>query len=453
MFHRRRWLPALVAIWIGAGSVGVSTDDWPQWRGLAGVGVTAETGLPLMWSDTEHVAWRVKLPGMGVSTPVVAGGRVFATGQTGSGSRREGNHPSFVQGEAASGSGERMLGGRARDTSIGTPSPAVAFVVSAHQWSDGRQIWQHALAADGPLPAVHDKHNLATPSPVTDGETVVALFATGQAVALDASTGTVRWTRHLGRDYAPFEINWGHASSPVLHGDLVIFLCYHEPASYLLALDKRTGRLRWKRDRQPGAVSYSTPLVVSSGGRSMLVVNSTQGIEAYDATTGDPMWLVKEEHRFAVPTPVHHDGVIYTTRGYRSSPALAIRLGGTGDVSASHVLWRAPTGGPYVSSFVYYDGLLYMATELGIVTAVDPATGTAVWRDRIGGIFSASPVAGDGKIYLVSETGQTVVLGAGRVPRVLARNTVSARLTASPAISNGRLILRGDDELIAIGPR
>ena len=116
-------------------------------------------------------------------------------------------------------------------------------------------------------------------------------------------------------------------------------------------------------------------------------------------------------------------------------------------------LWRAPTGGPYVSSIVYDDGLLYMATELGIVSAVDPATGTALWRDRIGGIFSASPVAGDGKIYLASETGETVVLAAGRLPKVLARNTVNARLTASPAISSGRLILRGDDELIAIGPR
>ena len=172
MFHRVRSLPVLLAIAVGAGSVCVSADDWPQWRGPAGLGVSSETGLPLTWSDTERVAWRVKLPGMGVSTPVVAGDRVFVTGQTGSGSRREGNHPSFVQGEAAAGSGERMLGGRAPATAE-TSSIAVRFVVSAHRWSDGHQIWQQAIAAEGPLPAVHDKHNLATPSPVTDGAIVV----------------------------------------------------------------------------------------------------------------------------------------------------------------------------------------------------------------------------------------------------------------------------------------
>jgi outer membrane protein assembly factor BamB len=238
-----------------------------------------------------------------------------------------------------------------------------------------------------------------------------------------------------------------------VHGDQAIFLCYHEPAAYLLALDLRTGRLRWKRDRQPGALSYSTPLVVTGQGRTTIVVNSTQGIEAYEAATGEPLWYVKEEHRFAVPMPVYFDGVVYATRGYRSSRALAIRLGGSGDVSGSHIVWRAPAGGPYVSSYVFYDGLLYMGTELGIVSAVDPATGTAVWRDRVGGIFSASPVAGDGKIYFVSETGETIVLAAGRVPRVLARNPIDARLTASPAVSRGRLILRGDDELIAVGGR
>jgi outer membrane protein assembly factor BamB len=433
------------------GSVGVAADDWPQWRGPEGIGVSAESGLPVTWSNTERLAWRVKLPGLGVSTPVIAGDRVFATGQKGSAPRRDGSHPVFVQGEAAAGSGERNLGGRAPGSTAGASDTEVRFVVSAHRFSDGRTIWRHQLPAEGPLPAVHDKHNLATPSPATDGEIVVALFATGQVVALDAASGSVRWKRHLGKEYSPFDISWGHASSPVLHGDLAFFLCYHEPAAYLLALDKRTGQLRWKRDRQPGALSYSTPLVVSSGGRSTLVVNSTQGIEAYDATSGEPLWLVKEEHRFAVPMPVHHDGIIYTTRGYRSSPALAIRLGGTGDVSTTHVVWRAPTGGPYVSSFVYYAGLLYMATELGIVTAVDPGTGAPVWRDRIGGIFSASPVAGDGKIYLVSETGETVVLAAGRAPKVLARNALDARLTASPAISRGRLIFRSDDELIAVG--
>ena len=149
--------------------------------------------------------------------------------------------------------------------------------------------------------------------------------------------------------------------------------------------------------------------------------------------------------------PVHNEGILYMSRGYRSSPYLAIRLGGQGDVTSSHVVWRTPTGAPYVSSLVYYDGLLYMASEMGIVTAIDPANGQTIWRERIGGVFTASPVAGDGKVYLVSETGETVVLRAGRKPGVIARNKIDSHVVASPAIAGGRLFLRGDDDLIAIG--
>jgi outer membrane protein assembly factor BamB len=285
---------------------------------------------------------------------------------------------------------------------------------------------------------------------VTDGAIVVAWFGTGQAVAVDAATGQARWSRHLGKDYGAFEINWGHASSPVMHGDLVVFPCYHETNSYLVALDKRSGAVRWKRDIQPVAHSYSTPVVVTHGGQSLIVLNSSKGVEAFDAATGASVWRVLEDNRFPIPMPVQHQGMLYLSRGYRSSPYLAIRLGGSGDVTKSHVAWRNPTGAPYVSSLVYYDGLLYMASELGIVTAIDPATGASVWRERIGGVFTASPIAGDGKVYLVSETGETVVLRAGRAPLVIARNALNTHIVASPAMARGRLFLRGDDELVAI---
>jgi outer membrane protein assembly factor BamB len=431
-------------------SVTVFADNWPGWRGPSGNGVTAEPNLPVRWSATENVVWRAPLPGLGVSTPVVWDDRVFVTSQSGVGARRPGDHPTLVQGDAATTSGERTLASR----SAAPPSgDSVTFIVSAHRWSDGSQVWRHETAAEGPLPGVHDKHNLATASPVTDGQLVVGWFGTGQVVALDAGTGRALWTRHLGREYGPFEINWGHASSPVLSGDLAVFLAYHERRAYLLALDKRTGHIRWKRDRTPSAHSYSTPLVVSHEGRSVLIVNSSFGMEAYDAATGDPLWHVAETNRFPIPMAVHHDGVLYTSRGYRSSPYLAIRLGGSGDVSSSHVLWKTATGAPYVSSIVFYDGLIYMATELGIVTCIDAATGQQVWRERIGGVFTASPVAGDGKIYLVSESGEVVVLKAGRTMEVLSRNTLDAHLVASPSISRGRLFLRGDGELIAVGPK
>lgn len=426
-------------------------DNWPQWRGPTGIGVTSETGLPERWGEAQAVVWRARLDGMGVSTPVVWGDQVIATSQIGSGGRRPGNHPTLVQGADAENAGERVLGGGRSGTPGSDPASDVTFVVSAFRWSDGRSLWRHAVKADGPLQGVHDKHNLATPSPVTDGRVVIAWFGTGQVAALDAATGKPLWNKHLGREYSPFEINWGHSSSPILHDDLAIFLCYHESASYLLALDKTTGAVRWKRDRESGAHSYSTPLVVSSQGRATLVVNSSYGVEGYDPATGNRLWHVAETNRFPIPMPVHHDGVLYMSRGYRSSPYLAIRLGGSGDVSSSHVMWKTPTGAPYVSSLVFYDGLLYMASEMGIVTAIDAATGQQVWRERVGGVFTASPVAGDGKVYLVSETGETIVLRAGRKPEVLARNKLDAHLVASPAISRGRLFFRGDGELIAVG--
>jgi outer membrane protein assembly factor BamB len=424
----------------------VFADDWPTWRGAAGTGVTLEKGLPERWSGASGVAWRVTLPGAGVSTPIVFGPHVFVTSQIGSGRRAAGNHPSLVQGADAALAGERNLG-RAADAA----AEQVRFAVTALRWTDGTRVWHHETAAAGPLPAVHDKHNLSTASPVTDGQVVIGWFGTGQVVALDAASGRALWSKHLGQEYGPFQINWGHASSPALHGDLAIFPCYHESGSYLLALDRRTGAVRWKRDRAQAAHSYSTPIVVTHGGTPALVLNSSRGVEAFDAASGAPLWHVLEDNRFPIPMPVHHEGVLYLSRGYRSSPYLAIRLGGRGDVSQSHVVWKTPTGAPYVSSLVYYDGLIYMASELGIVTAIDPATGQSIWRERVGGVFTASPIAGDGKIYFASETGETVVLRAGRTPEILARNALDTHLVASPAVSRGRLFLRGDDELIAVG--
>jgi outer membrane protein assembly factor BamB len=280
---------------------------------------------------------------------------------------------------------------------------------------------------------------------------VYAWFGSGQLVALDFS-GKLVWSRHLGREYAPFDINWGHSSSPVLYNDSLILACYHLPTAYLLNLDAATGKTRWRVERGRDIHSYSTPLVVAtSGGAPEIVVNSSEGVSGHDATTGQLLWHIQEQNRFPIPMPVFHDGVIYTSRGYRSGPYMAIRPGGKGDVSRSHVPWRVDTGAPYVSSLVHYDGLLYMAGDVGVLSAIDAKTGQRIWQERTGGVFTASPVAGDGKIYLLSEDGQAIVLAAGRQPRVLARNRLNARQLASPAMSGGRLFIRTDNAVIAIG--
>jgi outer membrane protein assembly factor BamB len=304
--------------------------------------------------------------------------------------------------------------------------------------------------ATGPLPELHEKHNLATPTPVTDGERVYAWFGNGQLVALDME-GRVVWTRHLGVEYSPFEAQWGHGSSPTLYGDLLLLLCDHLPSSYLLALDARTGKERWRADRGEGRVSHSTPVVFPGPEGDELLVNSSERIDVYDPATGTLLWYADDERQTPIPSAVFHEGRIYMSRGYRNSDYMAIRPGGRGDVTKTHIEWRAPSGASYVPSILYYDGLLYMTNEIGIVTCADAGSGERVWQHRLDSVFFASPVAGDGKIYLVSETGETIVLRAGREPNVLARNDLAARFIASPAISNGRLFLRSDRTLFAVG--
>jgi outer membrane protein assembly factor BamB len=403
----------------------------------------------MKWSATENVAWKAPIGGLGVSTPIVVGDRVFVTSQVGAGVRQGGNHPRLVQGSNAAAAGERAIGGSRAGT---LAADRTEFLVEAFNRADGRRLWQYRLDAQGVMPGVHDKHNMASPSPVSDGQMVYAWFATGQLVALDMA-GKLVWQRHLGTEISPFNVIWGHSSSPTLFGDMLVLLCDHEPASYLLAVDKRTGQQRWKADRGKGRMSYSTPLVVDTPSGPELIVNSSERVDAYDPRTGTLLWFTGGTNRFPIPMPVFHDGTIYMSRGYRSSPYMAIRPGGRGDVTKSHVVWESTTGAPYISSLVYHDGLIYMATDVGAVTVVDAASGQRVSQQRIEGVFSASPVAADGKVYFVSENGETIVMQAGRTPTVLARNDLGERAIASPAISNGQIFIRTDDHVFAIGTR
>ncbi len=432
-----RLLPLALA---GLVTATLSADDWPQWRGPAGGAISAESRLPERWSDTQNIAWKSRLSGAGISTPIVWGDRVFVTSQAGAGQSRVG--PRLGQGADATPAERALSGGSTADKSV-------RFLLEALDLATGRRLWTHEVPAEGALTEVHDKHNLSSASPVTDGERVYAVFGTGQVVAVD-NAGKPVWSRHLGRDIAPFDINWGNGSSPVLYRNTLILVCYHQTASYLIALDSRTGKQVWKTDRPRGVISYSTPLVVPSPQGDELVVNSSTGVEAFNAATGAALWHFDEPNQYPIPMAMHHRGIIYLSRGYRSGPYAAFRPGGRGDISKTHVVWHVPTGAPYISSLVYYDGLLYMAGDVGVITCVDAATGERVWRERLGGVYTASPVAGDGKIYLASESGETIVLKAGRTPEVLSRNTIDGRILASLAISSGRLIIRTDDQVIAI---
>ncbi len=420
--------------------VSVSAEHWPSWRGPSATGVSNESKLPERWADGQSIAWRASLGGAGVSSPVVWGDRVFVTSQAGTGDYRQG--PRLGQGAEQTG-GERGLARKDGDRTV-------RFLIEAFGRLDGRRQWVYDLAADGDLPPVHDKHNLASASPVTDGERVYAVFGTGQVVAVNAA-GTLAWTRNLAKEFGRWEINWGNGSSPAIHRGALIIIAYHDRASYLLALDGRSGKSLWKTDRPSGVTSYSTPIVVPGPQGDEVVVNSSVGVEGFDATTGRQLWHFNEPNQFPIPVAMVSDGIIYLSRGYRSGPYAAIRPGGRGDIAKTHVVWRVPTGAPYVSSLVHYEGLIYMAGDVGVITCVDAKTGERVWRERLVGVYTASPLAGDGKVYLFSETGETIVVRAGRAPEVISRNRVSGRVLGTPAISQGRIFVRTDDQLVAIG--
>jgi len=432
------WVPLVLLL-----SAGVSANDWPHWRGPAANGIASPSSLPSTWSATENIAWQATLQGAGVSSPIVSGNYVFVTSQAGDGRRQDGRHPTLAQGVDPAAAGESTLARRAQ-------REGVTFVIEAFDRSTGKRVWNHESAAQGELPPVHDKHNLASASPVTDGERVYAWFGTGQVVALDVK-GKPLWSKHLGKEYGAFDINWGHASSPVLYEDTIILLCYHTPRSYLLALDKRTGAVKWKIDKPAGVESYSSPTVVQGPAGNELIVNSNAGIESFDPATGKSLWTYPEVNRFPIPVAMVDNGMLYLSRGYRSSPYMAIKLGGRGDITNTHVAWRVPTGGPYVSSLVHYQGVIYMSTDNGILSAVDASNGQRLWQERVNGIFSASPIAGDGKVYFVSEAGETIVLKAGRTFEVLARNKLDGHFVASPAAGGGKVFLRADDRVFAVG--
>ncbi|HXV63664.1 MAG TPA: PQQ-binding-like beta-propeller repeat protein [Vicinamibacteria bacterium] len=429
------WIGILLTLWASA----AAGENWPQWRGPTADGVSPEKNLPLHWSSTLNILWKASLPGRGTSSPIVQDELVFVTLQLGSG--------------PIDGRGAEFPEAVAPRADV-VPTLRVTLVVRALDRRDGHTVWEHRLDAGdkNALPAVHPKHNLASPSVVTDGESVFAWMGTGQVLALDLR-GNLRWEKDFARQYGPFDVLWGHGSSPALYRDRIYLLCDHPRAAYLVALNKSTGEEIWRVERGEGIRSYTTPLVVRGPGGDELIVNGSDRIESYDLMDGKSLWHAGEPVTLAIPIPVHREGVLYASRGYSSGPYSAIRLGGRGDVSKTHVLWHVPTSAPYVSSLLLYDGLLYMATERGVVSAVDPESGKTVWRKRLGAAFTASPVAGDGKVFFLDEAGDAFVLRAGPRPELLARNPIEERTLASPAISGQTIFVRTDHHVFAIGKK
>jgi outer membrane protein assembly factor BamB len=376
--------------------------DVPQFRGPGGAGVSEERNLPLQWSDQENLRWKANLPGRGLSNPVIADGRVFVTACTG-----------FEQ--------KRLH--------------VLCFDVKS-----GKQLWERQFWATGTTQC-HPKTNMAAPTPVTDGQRVYALFATGDLVCLDR-TGDLVWYRSLVSDYPTVGNNVGMAASPVLADGTLIVCLENVGESFVAGLDIATGQNKWRLER-PRGINWVTPLVLQNNSKSEVLVQGSQDLTAHDPATGKRIWTLKKGFS-TIPSPVAGGGMVFAPGG----KLIALRPGT--EKSAAEVVWENGKLSTGFGSPLYYQGLVYTVSANGIMNCADATTGKILWTERLEGAYSASPLAANGKIYVANEAGLTSVLQAGKEAKVLAANQLADTILASPVAADGAIFLRSDKHLYCI---
>jgi outer membrane protein assembly factor BamB len=424
--------------------------SWPSFRGPQAAGVADGQNLPERWNGTtaENVLWRVPIPGLAHSSPVVWGDRVFVT--TAISSKGTATFKPGLYGD-----------GDASDD------------LSPHRWMlyavdrrTGKIAWERLAFEGEPRNARHIKSTYASASPATDGRIVVAWFGSQGVHAFDVN-GNELWKVDLGRvnmgayDIPAFE--WGPASSPIIWNDLVIVQCDTQADSFVLALDARTGQTVWKTERQE-LPSWGTPTVVQTSAGPQLVTNASNFIRGYDPRSGAELWRLGGSSKITAPTPIFDDGLIVVASGRGPErPIFAIRPSARGDVtlaagaaSSDAIAWSKTGRGSYMPTPLAYQGLLYVIANNGVLDAYDLKTGAEIYRQRlapIGSGFSASPVAADGRIYLSNEDGEIIVIAAGREFRQIGTNSMGELLMATPALSGGVMFVRTASSLFAIGAR
>lgn len=413
---------------------------WPGWRGPSGQGVAVGAKVPLEWSETKNILWKTALPGRGHSSPIVWGDLIFVT--------------TAVEGELVPGS-PRMKHPLPDGTDFRHPDAMGddhkhAFKVLAVDARDGKIAWERTAWEGVPVDSRHKRASFASPTAVTDGERVYAYFGTEGLYAYDFA-GNLAWK------FAPGVIgsaSVGLGTSPVVYKDLVILLCDEENGekSFVVGLDRRTGKQVWRTPRNV-ELSWATPVLLSANGRDELVTAGNQANIAYDPATGHELWRTKGLENNAVGTPLVGDGVVVIYSGYPDKISMAIKPGGTGDVTDA-VLWRYTKGAAYVPSGILYEGLVYLLTDKGLVTCLDAKTGAVRYegqRPPVPANLMASPVAVDGRLLVMSQDGDTFVLTAGPKFAVERTNPLGEPISASAAVAGGRLYIRGEKHLFAIG--
>lgn len=384
---------------------------WPRWRGPSGQGLVAGTNFPDRWSSTENVAWKVPVPGEGNSSPIIWGDRIILT--------------------TAYDGGRRLS-------------------VLALRRSDGGTLWETPVP-QGRNDWVHAKNGHASSTPATDGTRIYALFGSRGLMALDME-GRIQWRADIG----PTDNYHGPAGSPLLYKDRVILYQDQARDAFVAAFDTRTGRQVW-RTRREASVGWGTPIAVRVVDHDEIIVNSQRAVQAYHPDTGKELWRCNGMGFEVIPTPVVGHGMVFCSSG-RAGPTLAIKPGGSGDVTRTHLAWSTERGSPFVPSPLLYRGQLYMVNDMAsIVTSFDAATGRSLWQGRLGVAqregFSASPVAVDGKVFFTNDDGETFVLRTGPAFSLLHVNTLGERVLASPALVGGRWYFRTESRLYAIAAR
>lgn len=409
---------------------------WPQWRGPLSTGVAPHAKPPVEWSETKNVRWKIELPGEGHSTPVVWGDRIFLTA-------------AIPYGEAiAPPAGHRH--GEHDDLMTVRPHK---FLVLAVNRKDGKILWQRQVRDGLPHEVRHQTGSYAAASPVTDGERVYAYFGSQGLYCLDFD-GKPVWEIDLG-DMETLHSH-GEGASPALSGDMLIVNWDHEAGSFVVGLDKRTGKEKWRTARPGEVTSWSTPLVVEREGRRQVVIAATGSIRSYDTETGEALWWTDGLSTNVVASPVASDGMLIAGSSYEIRIMKAIRLDGAkGNLTGTdRVAWTRERDTPYVPSPLLHEGRLYFFKHYqGILTCIDAASGETIYGPaRLPGISDAyaSPVAADGRIYITSLDGATLVMSAGRDPKTLAVNHLDEGFSASPALVEGDLLLRGRKFLYCI---
>jgi len=384
----------------------LTTYDWPQFRGPTGQGVSDEQGLPLTWSETTNVRWKVAIPGKGWSSPVIQGNRIWLTTAT-------------------------EEGKSLRAISVDKNSGAIIRNVEVFHQKSAR--------------LTNPKNSFASPTPIVEGDRVYIHFGAFGTACLTQS-GEIVWKIKLEYDNGQH----GTGGSPVLYDDLLIISCDGNDAQFVVALDKLTGKVRWKKSRE-GYQAYTTPLIVKLPAGDQLISPGAFRAIAYDPRNGKELWQVNYGEGFSnVPRPVYGDGLVFICTGFQQPSLLAVRLDGKGDVTKSKIQWRLDRGVPLTPSPLLVGTELYFVTDNGIVTCVDPKTGKEYWRARIGGNHSASPIYADGRIYFLSEEGESVVLAAGQQLKHLATNQLDGRTLASMAVDSGAIFIRSETHLYRI---